>query len=108
MSEIVTGDRLITYLKGLSKQNKKIYVPSDSDGELASSILMYCDEIENVTVKDIAKHYIQYKAQATVKLIDIADSMNEVVEEVAEINKEKEMSKQLLAETKKRMEEWNK
>jgi predicted nuclease with TOPRIM domain len=55
-----------------------------------------------------ALHFVLYKVTATVRIIDMAESIDEVVKEVEQLKKESEERKKLLAETKERMKEWGK
>ena len=106
MSDIVTGDRLISYLKDLAKKNTKIFVPSDSDHEVATGIIPYLDSFDTIDAGSCAKHFVKYKAQATVRVIDMAEELQDIINEAREIENEKKERLKLLSETKKRMQEW--
>ena len=107
MSDIVTGDRLILYLKDLAKKNTKIFVPSDSDHEVATGIISYLDSFDTVDAAACAKHFVKYKAVATVRVIDMAESLQDIINEARLIENEKKERLKLLLETKKRMQKWN-
>ena len=97
---------MISYLKVLSKENKKIYVPADSDHEVATGIISYLDSPDMIDAGDCAKHFVLYKVTSTVRVIDMAESLQDIIKEVRTIREESEERLKLLAETKQRMQEW--